>query len=82
MTTNETNIEEKTNLIRLMTANIENPKARNAIKRKIFGNKRDRTSQTHCQAIMVFPTTVTIDKRDSQIRIVIGKRILSNYAQG
>ena len=48
-------------MIRLMTANTEKPKARNAIKRKSVGKTRNRTCQTHRREIMICPTTVTID---------------------
>ena len=82
MTANASNIEARTNLIWLMAENTENQKSRNAINKKIVGNKIGRTCQNHRQAILVFLTTVTIDAIDAKIRRSIGKRILSNYAQG
>ena len=69
-------IEARTNLICLMIANTVNPKARNTIKRKIILNTRNRTHQTYRRVILIGPTTVTIYKRDANIRIFIGKRIL------
>ena len=44
MTENSANIEARMNLIRPMTANIENPKARNAIKIKSVGNTQKKDS--------------------------------------
>ena len=74
------NLEARTNMIRLMIASTENPKARNAITRKSVVNTRNRTNQTHRQAIPIRLTTVTTDARNVKIR-AIGKSILSNYAQ-
>ena len=82
MIENAANLEARTNLIRLMTANKENPKARNAIKRKIVRKTRNKTRQNHRQAILIRPTTVTIDAKDEQTRRAIRERILLNYAQG
>ena len=83
MTENAANIEARTNLIWMMTSDTENLKARNTIKRKSVGNLQNRTCQTHRQATIIHPTRVTINVRNSIIRIAIGKRNggLSNYAQ-
>ena len=53
MTEIATNLEAKTNMTRLMIASTENPKARNMIKIKSAGNIRNRTCQTHSQAILI-----------------------------
>ena len=45
-----------------------NPKARNAIKRKIVGSKRNRTYQTHFQEILISPTTVPVDASNAKRR--------------
>ena len=47
------------NLIRQIIAITENPKSRNAIKIKSVRNTRNRTRQTHHQAIMIHPKIVT-----------------------
>ena len=47
----------------------------NAIRRKNVGNTRNRTLQTHRQAILIRLTTVTTDVSDVKIR-AIRKRIL------
>ena len=44
-------------------------------------NTRNRTRQTHLQAILVRLTRVTTDASDVKIR-AIGKQIRSNYAHG
>ena len=70
---------QQANLIHQMIEITANPKARNALKRKIVRNTINRTCQTHHRAIMISPTTVTIDARDARdakIRRTIGKRIL------
>ena len=82
MTAIAANLEARTNMIRLMIANIKISKARNAIKRQIFENIGQMTRQTHHQAILIRPTTVPIYERDTQKRIAIIKRILSNYTHG
>ena len=45
-----------------------NPKERNAIKIKIVRKTRNRTSQTHLGAIMIRPTTVTIEASNEKRR--------------
>ena len=81
MKENSANIEARMNLIRPMTANIENPKSRNAIKIKSVGNTQKRTRQTHRQTVLICPTKATIDARYAKTRRAIGKIILSNYAR-
>ena len=73
--------DKTANLIRPMTANTENIRARDAIKRKSFRNARNRTRHNHCQATLIRLTKVTIDVRDPIKRRPIEKRTLSNYAQ-
>ena len=82
MTKNAENLEARTNLILLMTANAENEKSKKLDKEKSVGKTRNRTRQTHHRAIQIFPTAVTIDARDAKIRRAIRNRALSNYAQG
>ena len=48
----------RVNLIRPMTANTENKRVRDAIKRKRVGNSRNRTRQTHRLATLIFTTKV------------------------
>ena len=74
-------LEARVNLIWLMTENKANPKARNAIKRKIVGNTKNRTCQTHSSATLIHLTKVTINLRDVIRRRSTRKRTLSNYAQ-
>ena len=64
-----------------MTENTENPKSREAIKRKNVKNALNRTRQTHHRETPIRPTKIIIKSRDSIIRIDIWKRTLSNYAQ-
>ena len=76
MTVIAANLEAMTNLIWTMIEKIENPKAKNAIKRNIVGNKIKRTCQTYRQAILIFLKTVNIDAKGEKIRRDTGKRIL------
>ena len=68
-------------MIRQMTANTENLKARDAIKRKRVGNARNRIHQTHCRATLIRPSKLIIKSKDSIRRRAIVNRNLSNYAQ-
>ena len=70
------NIEARTNLIRRMTANTDNPKARNVIERKSFGNARIRTRHIHRQVNMIIPMKVTTNVRYTIRRRAIRKRTL------
>ena len=54
MTAIAENLEARINMICLMIAITENPKARHAIKRDSVGNTRNRTRQTHRRAILIF----------------------------
>ena len=76
------NIKARTNLIRMVIEITVNLKEINAMKIKSAENTRTKTRQTHRQAIMIRPTTVTIDARDAIRRRSTGKRILSNYVLG
>ena len=71
------------NLIRLITANIENQKTKDAIKRKIIRNATNRTRQTHCRATQICLMKAVIKARDAINSKYIGKRnrTLLNYAQ-
>ena len=53
-------------MIRLMIEITANPKSRNAIKKKKYGNTRERTCWTHSQVILIRLTTVNIDSRDGK----------------
>ena len=67
MTEIAANLEEYTNMIWLMIASTANPKARNVIKTKSAGNTRNRTCQTHSQAILIRRTNMNIDAREAKI---------------
>ena len=71
------NLEARTNMIWMMTANTANPKSRNVINRKSVKNTQNRIRQTHPREILISPKKVTIDARDAKIRRAIGERILS-----
>ena len=58
------------NMICQIIAIVVNPKERNAIQRKSAGNRRNRTRQTHRQAILIRLKTVTIDTRDAKRRSI------------
>ena len=68
-------------MIRPMTANTENLKARDAIKRKSFGNAGNRNRQTHCRGTLIDWTEVIMKARYEIRRRYIVKRTLSNYAK-
>ena len=57
-----------------MTANTENPKARDAIKIKSVRNASNKTRHTHCQATLIRLTKVIIRARDAIRRTATGKR--------
>ena len=71
----------RANLTHPMTANTENQKANGGIKRKIIGNARNRTYQTHRLATLIRPTKVIRKVIDAIRRGDIVKGTLSNYAQ-
>ena len=66
----------------LTDINYSKPEGKKHNKKKNSENTRNRTCQIHHQAIMIRPTTVTIDVGQAKKRKATGKRILSNYAQG
>ena len=71
----------RANMIFPMTANTENLKANDTIKRKSIVNARNRTCQNHRQENLIFPTKVIVKARD-EIKIrATGKGTLSNYAE-
>ena len=53
MTANSENLEPITNVIRIMTANTENAKSRDAIIGKSFENVRNRNRQTHRRVSLI-----------------------------
>ena len=55
------------------------PKNKKLNKRKIVGNTRNTTRQTHCRSILIRLTTVTTDASNTK-RKSTGKITLSNYA--
>ena len=63
------------NIVRLMTASIENPRAKDAIKRRSSETTRNRTCQTLFQATLIHPTKVTKETRDTKMR----RSIWENY---
>ena len=81
MTENVANIEARENLIRLMTANTENLKTRNAIKIKKPWKCTKQDSSDSSLSNSNFPTKVTIQLRYTIRRRDTRKITLSNYAQ-